>query len=649
MRRDMAKLELKNINNQEKGKEVFVLKKKAWLSVLLAVFMILTLIPVTAFAEGNTITVEQGGSLQDALNEAQSGDTIVLPAGTFAATANEQFRISKNDLTIKGAGADTIIDAGEFSSSSQAGVLVEADNVSIQDLTIRSTAKNGNVSALKFSKIGDGTTLPMITEGTVKNVTISSDLGHALNIHGVTKMTVDGLKVTKAGKLSISMASAKEVTVSNTTTYEGTEEAPAWGSDIGIMWADRPAYNESSKLVIGSGNNFGETAAFYTSRPASAGADAIEISDDADLDLVMTISETGAWAVVEEDAENPAPVVNTSTGMKFNSLEDAVKELKDGEKLELTANVTVDKMLNIDGLSNVTIDLKNFTVTASDSFSGAWGNNNDRHLVQIVNAENVTIANGSLKTTAQNKHTLNVYDSKGVVLENVKLYHEASITEGAPLIIANSSVSVKGNLAVTTGDNSWYGINLDSKGQKNASLTFEEDATITFTDNSEAGDKVLLFTEDSSAAEGEEPVEPTVDNKSDDIKLDKGEDGSYDMHSHKTETKNAKEATCTEEGYTGDLVCTECGEVVEKGKVIEKIAHNYVDGKCTVCGAADPNYTAGGSDSDNTSDDAADGSDPQMGDSLNIMLLVALMLLAAGGTAGTYYVSKARKSGKHSR
>ena len=53
----MAKLELKNINNQEKGKEVFVLKKKAWLSVLLAVFMILTLIPVTAFAEGNTITV----------------------------------------------------------------------------------------------------------------------------------------------------------------------------------------------------------------------------------------------------------------------------------------------------------------------------------------------------------------------------------------------------------------------------------------------------------------------------------------------------------------------------------------------------------------------------------------------------------------
>lgn len=68
-----------------------------------------------------------------------------------------------------------------------------------------------------------------------------------------------------------------------------------------------------------------------------------------------------------------------------------------------------------------------------------------------------------------------------------------------------------------------------------------------------------------------------------------------------TEIRNKKEATCQEEGYTGDKVCTECGVIVEGGKSIPKTDHKaserinakeatctergytgYV--KCTVCG-----------------------------------------------------------------
>ena len=62
-----------------------------------------------------------------------------------------------------------------------------------------------------------------------------------------------------------------------------------------------------------------------------------------------------------------------------------------------------------------------------------------------------------------------------------------------------------------------------------------------------------------------------------------------DLHTE-TETVNAKAATCTEDGYTGDEVCTICGEIVKKGEVIKATGHQYKDGKCTVCGAADPNY-----------------------------------------------------------
>ncbi len=85
-----------------------------------------------------------------------------------------------------------------------------------------------------------------------------------------------------------------------------------------------------------------------------------------------------------------------------------------------------------------------------------------------------------------------------------------------------------------------------------------------------------------------------------------------------TELKNYKEATCTEEGYTGDKVCKVCGEVLEKGKVIAKTGHTFQDGKCIVCGAAD-----------------IVANSVQTGDDSNMMLFSGLLILAAAGAAGT--------------
>ena len=59
---------------------------------------------------------------------------------------------------------------------------------------------------------------------------------------------------------------------------------------------------------------------------------------------------------------------------------------------------------------------------------------------------------------------------------------------------------------------------------------------------------------------------------------------------HKTQLVGAKAATCTEDGYTGDEVCKTCGETVKKGEVIPAAGHDYKDGKCTNCGETDPNY-----------------------------------------------------------
>lgn len=46
-------------------------------------------------------------------------------------------------------------------------------------------------------------------------------------------------------------------------------------------------------------------------------------------------------------------------------------------------------------------------------------------------------------------------------------------------------------------------------------------------------------------------------------------------HPGAVEIKNAKEATCTEEGYTGDSCCTECGEVLTSGIEIPAKGHSF--------------------------------------------------------------------------
>ena len=48
-----------------------------------------------------------------------------------------------------------------------------------------------------------------------------------------------------------------------------------------------------------------------------------------------------------------------------------------------------------------------------------------------------------------------------------------------------------------------------------------------------------------------------------------------------TVTKFAKEATCKMEGYTGDLYCKDCGELLEEGSVIAKLPHQWDAGKIT--------------------------------------------------------------------
>lgn len=56
----------------------------------------------------------------------------------------------------------------------------------------------------------------------------------------------------------------------------------------------------------------------------------------------------------------------------------------------------------------------------------------------------------------------------------------------------------------------------------------------------------------------------------------------------KTEIRGETAPTCTQDGSTGTVVCSLCGEVISQPKVIPALGHSFENGICTICSAEEP-------------------------------------------------------------
>ena len=196
----------------------------------------------------------------------------------------------------------------------------------------------------------------------------------------------------------------------------------------------------------------------------------------------------------------------------YIGIEEALAAAKDNDVIKLSKDVAVNEMVSI-GKSNLTFDLNGFTLTASEDFTNTWENGNDSHLLQILSASNVTVKNGKLVTTAKNRHALNIYESAGVVVDGVEIDHTLT-RGGAPIVINAPEVTVQGDLDLTVGEKSWYGINVDPK-TKSASLDFAEGSAVEMT-----GAKLPIMKVDGDKTK----VEITG---AEEAGLDAAEDGSF--------------------------------------------------------------------------------------------------------------------------
>ena len=110
-------------------------------------------------------------------------------------------------------------------------------------------------------------------------------------------------------------------------------------------------------------------------------------------------------------------------------------------------------------------------------------------------------------------------------------------------------------------------------------------------------------------------------------------------HDHTTRTETP--AACTQDGSV-TVTCDDCGAVLST-EAIPATGHDYKDGKCTVCGAADPDYRPEQPENPGQPEKPEQPENPgvKTGDS-GVLLYMGLMLLALTGSAWVLRKKRAR-------
>lgn len=384
----------------------------------------------------NVIMVAPNEDLAKALQNATDGTTIQLQEGTYTVGSVATTKA----VSIQGASADktTIVGSITFTGAYQKGTTIR-----VRDLTIKAPENNTTMRQAIGLSSADGAVL------SVYQCTIDGFL-YAIGVNSNARNCE-----LRADRLTLKDVWCGASVKTGDSNNEVTKFGVATGSDVVYQIQDFSQQNG------GYSSKYYDTYTNYVENPETPALEGTDKEPD---------PSKGNW-----------PAVAVVDGAYYGDLAEAIAA-GEGNTVTLTDDVYLDEMLVIT-TSNLNLDLDGYTITAAENFDASWTNLNDAHLVQIgndgVETKNVTICNGTLEATKDNKHTLNVYNADGVTLgDTLKVDHTNGQT-GAPLVVNASDVTLTGtvNFVTGTGTNSWYAVNVDSKGEK-ASLTFAENAVV---------------------------------------------------------------------------------------------------------------------------------------------------------------------------
>ena len=236
--------------------------------------------------------------LQTELLDAKPGDAIEIPAGTFS--FNRSLSLNIDGVTIKGAGMDKTILSFKGQVAGAEGMLVTANDFTIEDLAIEDTKGD----ALKINEGNNIVIRRVRTEWTGEPKTSNGAYG----VYPVrtTNVLIDGAVSIGASDAGIYVGQSKNVVVENSRAeknvagieIENTDDADvhdniATGNTGGILVFNMPNLAQRgartrvfhNKVADNNHKNFGLAGSAVSSVPAGAGIvvnsnDQVEIFDN---------------------------------------------------------------------------------------------------------------------------------------------------------------------------------------------------------------------------------------------------------------------------------------------------------------------------------------------------------------------------------
>lgn len=414
--------------------------------------------------EVNVSDISELENVIAALNadENENKVTVNIAEGTYEVTGNEKLNIKRANVVLKGSGEDkTIIDCGTYANSGQGGIIISADNVTIEDLKVVSSGDK-NVSAIKVTAlelIKDE--MRLVKDTVIRNVTVSSENGHGVNLPGTEDALVDGLVVEKAGKAGVSLANSVNVTVKNTTaSYPDC----AWGS-IGIMFADGEDYKNPVSLVYGEGNDINYIYADERSSEEYTGANSIHFDAEYEGAISGDIKEVSVSEGVNvPDAFKYAASVN---GAYYTTINGAIEAANDGDTI-VCAPGTYDE--------NIVFGDKSITLKGAQAGVKPDGGNRTDDSQETVLTGTISTANGGTDSSDFNEKQEIVVDGFKFEGDGLKVGDCSYSTVGS-LTVKNCIMNFGENIVDTIegyGNNSYnYFVKVSSVSPK-ASVTVED-------------------------------------------------------------------------------------------------------------------------------------------------------------------------------
>lgn len=621
---------------------------------------------VEAAVSGSTITLLEDVYLGEmlTLDEANvkldlDGHTISAsvdfvdptPTGSPDATSNDNHLIdvTANGVTITGG----TLKAGTLNNHTLN--IWNADGVTLENVTL-----DGSAAGMGGA--------PLIVGAS--NVTLKGDIALKTGEHSWYGMNVDSRKVSGTNTGASLTLDSANVTVTGPQTAGIYVENSA-GDGVVLNFKGDPTIT-------------GEAEGFVPVRYAvdDTGKQNANATLNFDTNSSFDISDCGFGATVTVD--------NNTVG--FNSFEDAfayANKLDEGKNpyIILYKDVELDKMLVIDR-DGLTINLAGKTIKASEKFE-KQDNNNNNHLVDI-RADYVSLIAGTLQAGGNNNHTLNLWNAHGVRLDGVTLDGSAAGIEGAPLVLGASDVTLAGWVRFVQGPNSWYAVNLDSKGEPAVASTLEVVGGVTTVIFDKAGQnnegividnganadgmKVDLTGAKISVVNNEEPYtfkvikygknsedKPMTDEEKAKVTvvapaLSQWPDDNYyivDVDYNEEESSGSShEHSYVWQGSPDEhwQYCTDCGQVVSNGAHTFQWKDGYQE--CTVCGYRVGSSTAAAPAAQASAPAAAApaapaapaaAAIPQTGDESNPLLWVVLLAVSGSALGALVYTKKKRE------